>query len=316
MLLTGTLSMLAQVKDSASGAAGKAINDKFPTTRTFDMQYEQFGPTAITTKVLGNNSEKGTVKSHSRIRFAANIPLYRSDNKRFFITNSFRYKHEAFDFVKTQPNANILQKSYTDFNYFANTISATYFSSLWKKPVLYNVSATLDADQYHLQRVKGLASAIIVLKKTAFTTVTVGLLAMADPSSIIPVAPIATYEHQFQNSPWKIDFILPQRFLLKRPLLNNGRLSLGTELGSENFYLNFDSEQFKGTYELNQLELRSGISYEYAIRKSIIGSFKTGVANVISSRITARGERTSRYIIENKQDAQFYFNVGFSYNPF
>lgn len=316
LILIGSFPMLAQVKDSTSVAAGKAINDKFPTTRTFDVQYDQFGSSDATTKIFGNAFEKGTVESHSRLKFAANIPFYRSASKRFFITNSFRYKREAFSFGDIQNETNTYTRPDMDFHYFANTVTATYFSILWKKPVMYNASATVDADQYHFQRLKGLASAIIVLKKTTATTITVGAMLMLDPSSIVPFAPIATYEHQFSNSPWKLDFILPQRLLLKRLLLENGRLSLGTELGSENFYLAFDSAAFKGTYELNQLELKSGISYEYAIRKSLIGTFKTGIANVLSSRITERGERTNRYVIDNKQDPQFYFNIGLSYNPF
>lgn len=313
--MTCVLPIYGQLKDSTSIATGKAITDKFPSTRNFDIQYEQFGSSDYTTKVYGDAYERGTIKSHSRIKFAANIPLYRSASKKLVVTNSFRYKREGFTFIGIE-NVEGDSRNGKEFNYFANAVSLTYFSRVLKKPIIYNATATLDADQYHFQRLKGIVSAVIVLKRTQSTTMTVGILGLIDPSAIVPATPIFTYEYQFRNSPWKLDFILPQRLLLKRPLLNNGRLSLGTELGSENYYLALDETSLNGTYEMNQLELKSGLSYEYVLHKNLIGTFKTGVTHVLSSRITERGERTNNYVIDNKQDPQFYFNFGMSYNPF
>jgi len=314
-LLT-TIPALAQKTDSTAIAAGKAITSKFPTTRVFDLQYQQSGPSDYTTKVLGNVFEKETIQNHSRLKAAANINLYKSKSQRFFITNSFRYKYESFSFGTIQNATTIFSRPDADFHYFANAVSGTYFGQLFKKNVIYNATATVDADQYHFQRVKGMVSAVMLIKKTERTTFTLGALFSIDPSAIIPFVPIATYEYQFKDSPWKLDFILPQRFLVKRPLFENGRLSLGTEMASENFYLSLNTDAFKGTYELNELALRSGITYEHALGKNFIGTFKGGIANVLSSRITERGERTNHYVIDNKQDAHLYFNAGVSYNPF
>jgi hypothetical protein len=316
LILLGSFSVVAQTKDSTATVTRKIINDKFPSTRTFDLQYEQLGSTNNTTRVLGDVFDRRSIENHYRIKFAANIPLYKAPSKRFFVTNSFRYKFESFAFNDNQNSTGIYTSGDTDFHYFAEAVSLTYFSSLFKKHVVYNATATVDADQHAFQRIKGMASGVIVLKKTPKITFTVGLLLFLDPSSIIPIAPIATYEHQFTNSQWKLDIILPKQFLIRRGMLENGRLSLGTELTSENFYLALDNASFKGTYELNQLELHSGLTYDYAFRKDLITTFKTGITNVINSRITERGERTSNYVIDNKQDPQFYFNVGLSYNPF
>lgn len=311
-----TIPAFAQKTDSTALAAGKVITNKFPTTRAFDLQYDQFGPAENTTKIMGDLFEKGKIQNHYRIKAAANIILYKSKTQRFFITNSFRYKYEYFSFGTMQQTVGTINRSDVDFHYFANSISGTYFGKLFKKNVIYNAKATVDANEENFQRVKGMVSAIVVIKKTERTTFTLGALMSIDPSSIIPIVPIATYQYQFKNSPWKLDFILPQRFLIQRPLLENGRLSLGTEMSSENFYLSLNNESFKGIYELNQLGLRSGVTYEYAISKNFVGTFKSGMANLLSSRITERGERTNRYVIENKQDPQWYFNFGVSYNPF
>jgi len=311
-----TILPAAAQNDSIPKENGKVITSKFPTTRVFDVQYNQLGPADYTTKAFGNEQEKAKVNNHYRFRVAANIPVYKTN--RFFITGSLRYKYEVFEFDNAYdiPSQTNYDRPTQEFHYFAGTVSATYFSTLFKKPVIYNVSGTVDANQYAFQRVKGLASATFVLKKNDRTTITAGALAMLDPSSILPFVPIFTYEHNFKNSPWTLDFILPQRLLLKRKLLEKGQLSVGTELNSENFYLRLNTGLLNGTYELNQLELRSGLTYEYWLGKNLIGTFKGGITNVITTRITERGEKTSKYILESKQDPQWYFNIGISYNPF
>ena len=153
-----------------------------------------------------------------------------------------------------------------------------------------------------VQRFKGFVGNSMVLKRNAGTTMTTmitmtamtgGVLVLLDPSSIIPMTPTFSYNHKFENSKWDFDFILPQRILFRRQLSENGRLGMGTELNSENFYINLDNPEMRGVYELNQLELKSGITYEYHFAPRLIGMFKAGINNVVNVRLTQRGERTS-----------------------
>ena len=97
----------------------------------------------------------------------------------------------------------------------------------------------------------------MVLKRNAGTTMTTmitmtamtgGVLVLLDPSSIIPMTPTFSYNHKFENSKWDFDFILPQRILFRRQLSENGRLGMGTELNSENFYINLDNPEMRGVY--------------------------------------------------------------------
>lgn len=313
-----SLQTIAQEKGTGIQSFGKAVTDKFPTTRTFDLQYEQLGATNFDSKLFGEPLEKGRIDNHNRLKFAFNLPFYVSDSKRFILTSSFRYKYEYYDFRQNSSNnPNVpFATAKQDFHYFATALSATYMSKLFNKPVIYNATVTVDGNQENIQRIKGFATATLVLKKTANTTITVGALAMLDPSSIIPITPLFTYNHKFENSKWDIDFILPQRLLFRRQLLENGRIAFGTELNSENFYLNLNTPQLNGMYELNQLELKSGVTYEYHIVPKIIGSFKIGINNILNTRITERGDRTTKYIYDRKEEAQAYFKFGISYNPF
>lgn len=313
-----TLQTIAQEKDPGMKTFAKAITDKFPTTRTFDLQYEQLGPTNYDSELFGNNLERGRIENHSRLKAAFNMPFYISDSKRFILTASLRYKYETYNFgtIYNYTTATTYTRNQEDFHYLAAAVSATYRSTLFSKPVIYNATATVDGNEENVQRLKGFVTASLVLKRTASTTITVGALAMLDPSAIIPLTPLFTYNHKFENSKWDIDFILPQRLLFRREFLENGRISLGTELNSEIFYLNLNTSNLKGIYELNQLELKSGITYEYHFSPKVVGMLKVGFNNVLSTRITEKGERANRYVYDHKEDTQAYFRFGISYNPF
>jgi hypothetical protein len=296
----------------------KEVTDKFPTTRIFDVQYEQVGPTNFSSKLFGAPFERGRIESHNRFKASFNMPFFASNSKRFVMTGSLRYKYENYEFGDIyNVNSTVpYTRAKEEIHYFAAALSATYVSTLFHKPIIYNATATVDGNEDNVQRLKGFVTASLVLKRNANTTITIGALAMLDPSSIIPIAPLFTYNHKFKDSKWDVDFILPQRLLFRRELLENGRISLGTELNTENFYLNINGPNLKGVYELNQLELRSGVTYEYRFTPRVIGLFKAGVDNVLSERVTERGKRTSKYIYDQKEDAQGYFRFGISYNPF
>lgn len=309
---------LAQENETTMKSVGKTLVSKFPTVRTFDFQYEHLGPTQFDSKFMNNNLETGKIENHDRIKLAFNLPFYKSKSQHFFLTGSLRYKYESYSFGKIYDTGSNLSVTRSDaaFHYLAGAVSATYLNSLFNKPIIYNVSAIIDGNQESVQRIKGFVTANLVLKKTENTTMTVGLLANIDPSSMIPILPLFTYNHHFINSKWELDFIMPQRLFAIRPLLEKGRVSLGTEFISENYYLKLPNSNFTDLYELNSIEIKTGLTYEYHLTDRIIGTFKAGVNNVLNTRITEIGKRTDKYLFEQKQDAQGYFRIGLSYNPF
>jgi len=73
-----SLQTIAQQKEPDMKTFGKAIIDKFPSTRTFDIQYEQLGPSNYNSELLGNKFERGRIENHSRFKVAFNLPFYAS----------------------------------------------------------------------------------------------------------------------------------------------------------------------------------------------------------------------------------------------
>jgi hypothetical protein len=310
------LNVAAQETDSLKQKAQTAIADKFPFTRVLDVRYVQYLPQDFDSELLDDDYISGRIKNRGKMNFFANIPVVMK--KKWNITATANYKYEFFELEQIKDfegvPAAVYNKKY-DFHYLSAALSFTGFTSLFKKPFIYNASFIVDGTERKAQRIKGFVGGSIVLKANAKTKMTLGLIVLIDPTSPVPAAPVFTLDHKF-NSGWMLDIILPQRFLLKHNVYENGRISFGTELVTDGFY--FQSSQISpgNVLDYRQLELRSGVTYEYWFGDGLIGTFKTGLSNVFNSRISQRGESTNDYLVATKQDGTGYFSLGFSYNPF
>lgn len=306
----------AQEKETFKEKAQAVIADKFPAARVFDVQYRQYSPSDFSSELYDHDFQSGEIKNHYRISAAANIPVIAKP--KWSITASVNYRYEAFELqdVQTVPEFQYATTdNKPDFHYLAGALSFTYFSQLFKKPFIYNASVIADGTEKDVERIKGFVGATLLLKANRSTKIGVGLLVFIDPTSQVPLAPIVLIEHHFKNSPWMLDFILPQRLLVKRPLGNNGKLSIGSEMNADGFYTYPKTAGFAEVYDYRRLELLSGVTYEHYLGSNIAATFKAGMSNLLDSKLSERGERTTNETWSSKQDASGYFSLGFSFNP-
>lgn len=234
------------------------------------------------------------------------------------MTGSLNYQFNEFEFDNIDNTGVTVfeQNGIVNFHNFSTALSSTYFSTLFKKPVIYNASLIVDGNDNGFERVKGLVGLSFIMKRTERTTITLGAIVFVDPTSQLPFFPTFTYNHRFKNSKWELDFILPQRLLLRRFVGENGRFSIGSSFGSTGFYVNVDNPDFAEVFEYSQLEIKSGIIYEHRFSDYLIGTFQGGLQNFISNRLTEKAQPTQDFIYENNQEATGYFQVGISIDPF
>lgn len=293
-----------------------AITDRFPSTRIFDVKFEQYLPSDFDSELFGAPFEKGEITNHYRFSASANLPIIKK--QRWNITSSFRYRYEAFeltDVASRTDNSITVYDQKLDYHYLSGALSFTYYSRLFKKPFVYNASIIVDGTEKDAERIKGFIGTTLIVKKNQRTTIGVGAIVFIDPTSPFPAFPTFLMEHRFNNSKWTMDFILPQRLLFKRSLFTNSRLSLGSELNSNGFYTYVNQPGFARVYDFRTLEVNSGLTYEHSFGKSVIGTFRTGLSTVFNARVSERGENTNDYIFSSKQDGTAYFSLGFSFNP-
>lgn len=309
---------IAQTNDSIfKKEAQKEITAEFPRTRMFNIDYGQTLSRDFESRLFDEDFQKGEISNQKTVNASVNIPFYKY--KKWVFTASGNYTYNAFEFnnLENVSAANVFeQNGIVNFHNFSTALSTTLFSSLFKKPLIYNASIIFDGNENGFERVKGLIGASLVLKRTATTTITTGLIVIVDPTSQLPFFPTFTFNHKFKNSDWEFDFILPQRIIFRRPIATKGRLSVGAEFGGNGFYVNVDAPGFSDVFEYSQLEIKSGLTYEHKISNSVIATVKGGLTNFISNRLTEKGENSKDFIYENNQDATGYFNVGVSFNPF
>lgn len=307
----------AQQQEPFKQKAQAAIADRFPATRAFDIRYRQYFPSDFNSELFDRDFQSGEVKKHYRVSAAANIPVV--SRPKWNITTSVNYRYEAFELenVQTVPELNhyATADNKSDFHYFSGALSFTYFSQLLKKPFIYNGSIIADGSEKNIERLKGVFGATLLLKANRSTKIGAGVIVFIDPILQIPVLPVFIAEHRFKNSPWMLDFILPQRLFLKRPLFKDGQLSIGSEMNSDGFYTYPKTAGLAQVYDYRRLELLSGVTYEHALRSKIVFSFKAGMSNILRSRMSERGEHISNRTWSSKQDPSGYFSFGLSFNP-
>ncbi len=307
----------AQTTDSIKTVTKEFIIEKFPSTRALDIEFETFGTRNFDSKLFGGNFEHGKVDNETRFRMAANVPIFKSRN--YIITTSFRYKYDHFnlgDVSSTGQYVPVNQQNDIGFHYLSAAGSFTYFSMLFGKPVIYNATLNADGDENGVQRVKGLVAGAIILQRSQYSLITVGIVGLIDRTSISPVLPSFAWKQSFSNSLWSLDLILPQHFMVQRPLFKNGRLSLGSELIGDGFYVKPGQSFLPGTYEYSELEVRSGAMYEQTLGSRLIFTLKGGMANTVLSRLYHKNAAFSDYVYKSTEDGAGYFNVGISFIPF
>ena len=297
--------------------AEKMIKAEFPQTRVLNVEYGHSFSRDFESRLFDEKFQEGEIKNQKTFKASANIALIKT--RKWSLTASGNYTFNEFEFsdIENTSNFNVFeQNGIVDFHNFSTALSSTYFSTLFKKPVIYNASAIVDGNDEGLERLKGLVGVSFIMKRTERTIITLGAFVFIDPTTQIPFFPTFSLNHRFKNSRWEVDFILPQRLLLRRQIGQYGRFSVGSTFGSSGFYVNVDAPDFPDVFEYSQLEINSGVMYEHLLSSNLIVTVKGGLTHFISNRLTEKGEANKDFIYENEQDATGYFNVGLSFDPF
>ncbi|MNL24094.1 hypothetical protein D3C87_1455170 [compost metagenome] len=114
-----------------------------------------------------------------------------------------------------------------------------------------------------------------------------------------------------------IDLMMPKQLLVRKQVLGRGRISLGTELDRNGFYLyNINGQMPSQRYEYRQIELDNGLIYEHLLGDYLILTARTGAKWIAISRLFEKEKTFSTEWLETAAKPTVYFNLGISFNPF
>ncbi|MDF2516357.1 MAG: secreted protein [Sphingobacterium sp.] len=286
--------------------------DKFTIVRPLNIEFSNASPYNFTSKRGGSNLRESRVSNFTQAKVSASFNFIKKKTWLLGATAGYRYTSAEANMIDPfTGNMTVLDQK---FHYLFSAVNFTYFSKLFGKRTIYSSSLIADGSEKHVERVKGLLTGVMVLKATERTKMTVGLAVNIDPTTQIPVIPVFTYEHKFNNG-LIADITLPKSIYLRKYMFNNtGRLSLGTEMDQTTFYL-YDIDGTDQRYQYRQLDINSGVIYEHAIGDFVVTG-KTGIKMTPSGRLFRKEDSFNDAVFETKPDPTFYFNVGVSFNPF
>lgn len=295
-------------------AQEQTITDKFPSTRFLDIEYEMLSPTDYSSKIYGEDYEKGRIKNTTRFKLSMNYPIYKI--RRLTITPLIRYKFESFEFENIENKSinypTIHHGERINTHYISTSVNTTYISKLFNKNIVYRLNLSFDASEKGYEHMAATLVGIMILKKDAQTNMSFGLVASFDKASLVPVFPLFSYEYKFTHSQWVFDLFFPKHLYFRRLLFANGRLSLGTFLEEDGFFGHPEYQELDDSYNVVKRELKTGFVYEHYVNRHFVLSFKGGIINTMEWEVAKKNSRKA--IIKYSPDMNMYFNIGFSYN--
>lgn len=302
----------AQVVDSIPRKIRAIVADKFPITRVLNLTYEANTGYHYSSKYLGQEMPKTKIEAMNQIGASVNINFLK--NRTWTLGTNIGYQHTSITAIHPTMATMEIEKSMHNYHYHYESLNLTRYATLWGKMAIYTASIATNGSEKAIERVNGILSANVVLKATREIQMTVGLLGFIDPSAIIPVIPTFAYKQQF-HSGWMLDLIMPKGAYLRKEVLRNGRVSLGSDLNSTLFYLyNFDGSDKVFTF--SQMEINSGLTYEHNLGRSFIATIRSGLKTIPRARIFEKNKAQSDYVWEASPDPSVYVNLGLSFNPF
>lgn len=287
---------------------------QFAMVRPFNVEFSQVAPYRYTPKRDGVTLPENKVSTYHQLK--ANANLYLLVKKKLILGATFTYRYINADNEFTVPSSGLVHTVSDVFNYHSTSLNFTYVSKIFNKPIFFNTSIIADGSGKHFERLKGLAIGTIVLKADTRTKLMAGILVNVDPSTALPLLPMVTYERKLNNG-MMIDLMMPKQLLVRKQVLGRGRISLGTEIDRNGFYLyNINGQLPSQRYEYRQIELDNGVIYEHLIGDYLILTARTGAKWIAISRLFEKEKTFSTAWLETAAKPTVYFNLGISFNPF
>lgn len=317
MLLNLNSIIIAQVNpDTLVQGIRSYVARNFSEVRTFNLYWETNPSHNYTLKQNGTEIEKGKMRTEHTVKFAATVPILLKKN--FSIYANGQANFYMFDTFRDADNltSKIFPGDEESHDYFKGTISGNYRTRIFNKPLILNATLSGDGWSKGFEKIQGSFSAMVVLKHSSTTNLSVGLHGMT-LFNLIPVSPIITYSHQF-NPNLSIDVVMPSRTYLRYQFKNNHRFSIGTSLDSEQFYLRPDIDGLPKTCIYNKTSIKPEIVYEYIVNKRFFFIARGGGSQLIQGGLfkTNRKGIDGDPYIELSQSMTPFFYLGFSYNLF
>lgn len=298
------------VTDSLADDFRSVVARHFSRYRTVNLYWEMKGSHNYTFTAGGKEIAKGRKRDLHAIRFSTMIPVLRK--KSFSLYGNLQYSSYLTRFTDTP--SRIFTKE--DYSHYQGGLRASYFVTLFGRPLLLSADVSVDGWNDGWGMLQGRFVAAMVLARKERTGISAGLAAMT--LGEVPVVPVFSYWHRFNNPDWSVDITLPSQMYL-RYQRKSQRISAGASMSVDNFYLHTDLPDLPQVCYYSEAAMKPEIMYEYIINRHFYLSARAGLSIPLKGGLYTKGREAIEIDgdeLEQNRSAVPFFHVGVSYSLF
>ena len=311
-----TLSAQSSSVDTVKTEIRSYVARNFSEARTFNLYWETSPTHDYTLKRDGDAYEKGKVRNEHAVKFAATVPILQKKKFSLYANgNAIFFQFETENDLNGAASS-MFKDNEENYSYFKGGLNGTYYTRLFNKTLMLSASISGDGWYQGFEQVEGTLTALLILKRTASTNISVGIHGTT-LFDVLPGVPIVVFTHQF-NPNWSVDITMPSRAYVRYQFCNNHRLSLGSSLEREMFYYKPNIDGMPETALFSRNSVKAELFYEYIINKRFYLIARGGATQPFMSGIykTNRKGDDGKPLLEYTQPMTPFFYLGFSYNLF
>ena len=313
---TGKQKANAKMIDSIKMEMLSQYAESYPLLRQGFLATDFIGGRTVTGELKGKNLYEGKMNIE-RIRSNFNIPAAQWGKNA--ITVSANYQQIRFE----TDNITSFSPSFPDANQNVNKSTVGLMANFSRTDSIFNHAITYSAgisgvtdEASSVKRVNYLGLATLPISRSKFSSFTVGVVVIIDPSAISPVIPIISYWHKFQASDLDLYVDLPSRIALRKQLSKKAWATIGSELGGTLYFFDLNQPSLPQNNIYSIIDVRSGATFEYLVTKKLILGVSGGLYTTASSRMFDHDDKPDQYFFRTSNGSSPYISFSISFLPF
>lgn len=297
--------------ENIKGLIEREIKDQFPRMRFIDVSYRRYTPANVSQQGEGYPKTKSEFHNSQNIEVSLNVPFYIKPKLKLLALA--RYDYDSWEIKKQRyasdgsPYNGFFRKE--NSHVYSTGVQGSYLFSMWNKVAMVNFQVLGEGSVKGYERFYGLAYGTIILNQRKDGSTSVGLVAMLDNKTSIPVVPTFIYTKRLDYG-WALDVFLPKHVLIRKSILKNSRMTLGANIDSKSLYL---ESRDKKMYMYKHNEFKIVSFYDHHFNENIIFSIGAELINSFGGKIIPSNKSQNKYIMKASKNMNLNFQASFSY---
>lgn len=305
-----------QKADSIKLSYLSALAEKYPLLRQGVIRTEIVANSHVKTNLYGKRIFEGN-GGLQRIQASFNVPLKQWKKNHLTANLSYLGQHLVIDDVISNSSNEELQ----DVKYTRSTIGLTAnFSradTLFGR--LFQFSGSINGLTNNLNAIRTvtyMGTVLTTINRTSSSSLTLGLLVVANPASNFPVFPIVSYWRRLGWQGSELFADLPSRIVVRQSLSAKSWVTFGSELGSAVSFFEFNQPSVPYNASNAILDLKTGLGFEYRVAHKVIFGVNGGLYSSLYNRLAETNHDINDYFININKGSSAYVNFSVSFLPF